>query len=360
MGPGRSLCFFGSGAATARRGKASPRACRRRLHSGMKARAGLFYGFGFLLTIGASAEAPEGLPELNHDPDRARIVTEDLDRFWEAWDRAAAAPEQRRDIFQRDYLDRATPGLEAFFELRIGEIDRLLRAIDGAPRYYASVREQMDQVAAVEAPLRRAFHRFQELLPGAVFPDVYLVIGAMTSGGTIHLPGILIGFEMNARGPDSPMDELSDWHRRVVRLVEDLPVLIIHELVHIQQAVVGRLDFEDLLGQSIVEGAADFITERVMGDHGMGHVHEWALPREAELWAEFREVMHGTDTTGWLYGGTQEKDRPADLGYFIGYRIVEAFYRRAEDKTAALQAIVRMDDPADFLARSGYGTEKPH
>ncbi|MCC5807358.1 MAG: hypothetical protein JJU00_13625 [Opitutales bacterium] len=293
--------------------------------------------------------------ELNFDPDKARVVVDDLHRFWKAWDKAASAPdEDRRGIFQQIYFDAASPGLRSFIELRIGDVDRLLSAIDAAPEYYSSLREQTESVANLEALLQDAYRRMQAIFPGAVFPDTYIVMGALTSGGTIDRSGILIGFEMNARGPESPVHELSDWHQRVIGTVEALPVLIVHELVHIQQAVYGRLDFRDLLGQSIVEGAADFIAELALGSHPSTGIHAWAASRESDLWAEFREVMHDTETAGWLYGGSNETDRPADVGYFIGYRIVEAYYRKAEDPSAALREIIEMTNPAEFLQRSGY------
>ena len=51
------------------------------------------------------------------------------------------------------------------------------------------------------------------------------------------------------------------------------------------------------------------------------------------------------------------KQRPQDLGYFIGYRIVQAFFERVDDQRAAIREIVLMDDPEAFLARSGYAEQ---
>ena len=38
----------------------------------------------------------------------------------------------------------------------------------------------------------------------------------------------------------------------------------------------------------------------------------------------------------------------------MGYRIAKAYYRNADDKDAALRAMLEMSDPKDFLARSGW------
>ena len=52
--------------------------------------------------------------------------------------------------------------------------------------------------------------------------------------------------------------------------------------------------------------------------------------------------------------GNETTDRPGDLGYFIGYRIAEAFYERATDRRLALEAIIEVADSDVFLAQSGY------
>jgi hypothetical protein len=43
-----------------------------------------------------------------------------------------------------------------------------------------------------------------------------------------------------------------------------------------------------------------------------------------------------------------------DLGYWVGYRIVKAYYRRAADKQQALREILELSDPHAFLAKSGW------
>jgi len=54
----------------------------------------------------------------------------------------------------------------------------------------------------------------------------------------------------------------------------------------------------------------------------------------------------------WLYNSTPEK--PADLGYWVGYRIVKSYYQRSPDKRQAIREILQMTDPKGFLAKSGW------
>lgn len=308
-----------------------------------------------LLPLVACAQAPSFSP----DPESARLVTADLPRFWEAWDAAgqAADARARAAAFQEHYFDPGSAGLEAFTRLRIKDAGRLLAVIDEHPRYYAALRTRMDELEARKPEMREMLARMEALYPGAVFPDVYFLVGRMNSGGTVDATGLLIGVEMFGRADGVPLDELGPWHRAVVGEFDNLPVIVAHEWVHFQQQsdVDGQ---PTLLQAAIGEGVADFIAELGAGRHINTHVHAWAEPRAAGLWAEFRERMHGTDYSGWLYEGQAAAgDRPADLGYWMGYRIARAYYERAKDKPAAIGEMLRIEDFNAFLDASGVAAE---
>ena len=104
----------------------------------------------------------------------------------------------------------------------------------------------------------------KDLYPEAVFPDVYIVIGRLTSGGTTSDRGLLIGAEMNGRTPGMPVEELNDWLKQVITPVDRIPHIIAHELIHFEQKYGGS---EVLLVQSIREGSADFLAELISGRH---------------------------------------------------------------------------------------------
>ena len=298
-------------------------------------------------------------PEFSADPNAARLVTEDLDRFWQAWDAAAdvdGAP-ARAEVFQKTYLAPGSPGLEAFTRLRIGDATKLVTAIDKHPRYYASLRARTPSLEARLPEIRDTLRRMKTLYPAAVFPDVYFLIGRMNSAGTYDRTGLLIGLDMFGRGEGVPLDELGDRHRAVVAEFGNLPVIVAHEWVHFQQpSDTGSQP--TLLQASIREGVADFVSELGIGRHINHHVHAWAEPRAAQLWSEFHAAMHGTDYAAWLYnGGSGDPERPADLGYWVGYRIARGYYQRADDKAAAIRDMLNIKDFDAFLEASGVEEE---
>ncbi len=44
----------------------------------------------------------------------------------------------------------------------------------------------------------------------------------------------------------------------------------------------------------------------------------------------------------------------ADLGYYIGFKIAESYYSKAEDKKQAVRDILNITDIGAFLKASGY------
>ena len=307
----------------------------------------------FLFAVAFLLVSPDAFSQ-SSSPDSARIVTSDIVKFWSAYDLFSSGMSHQdslRILFE-SYLLNASPGLEDFIQARIGGAIPLLRTINNHSKFYASMREPTLQAVDFKGPMRQAFFALDSLYDRAVFPDVYLLIGRLNSGGTFSDQRILIGTEMHALSDHTDLSELSDWHRQVLKPIEKIPHIVAHELVHYQQE--HRQHSRTLLAQSLMEGSADFIGELISGEHPNKHIHDWADPREEELWNEFKEKMSGTSYEGWLYGGTDVTERPADLGYWMGYRIVEYYVARSSDKREAIRKVIEIKEAEAFLEQSGY------
>jgi hypothetical protein len=226
--------------------------------------------------------------------------------------------------------------------------------------YFASIRdnlEDLDDPNGVVAMIRANYETIESLYPDAVFPPVTFLIGRFSTAGTIRQSGILIGSEFYAIDAQTPLSELGAFQRANVHALDSIVFVVAHEHVHVLQAQAraGSIGGGTLLRQSLMEGIADFVGELASGGTINGHVYEYGLANEAELWAEFQTEMQGTAVNRWLYNqGSPPAGRPGDLGYFIGYRIAQAYYDKASDKTAALREIIRFSDANAFLAASGY------
>jgi len=287
------------------------------------------------------------------DPNAVRISTADVGRFLSLYSKLETARSYRDSavVLFNDYYLAGSPGLRGFIRQRIGIPFELLDQMNAQHAYYNHLPVSLARISTHEDEIRAAFRRFKVLDPKARFTDVYIVVGRMNSGGTTEPNQILIGAEMYGRDSAAPVSRLDAWHKAVMRDDSKLAAIVVHELMHINQPEVRNAT---LLQASLLECGADFVAELVTHDNINSHVHAWAGPREADLWREFRARMGGHDATGWLYGGESADGRPADLGYYMGYRIAKSYYDRASDKTRAIQEILAVSDAEQFLRDSGY------
>lgn len=339
------------------------------------------------------------------NPDSARLITNDISNFWRAVDDGRGRDSSAlAAALERDYLANPSPGLFDWIVNRlinqdaVGKVlegkgwdrNRAMSAMAAAPgtperagfdtvvmpavldnaarnlarvylarhRYYDAIRANtlaVDTSRAIKDSIHAAFRRMSALYPDARYCDVYFLIGRMTSGGTTGKNSLLIGAEMNARDASTPVDELPAWHRAVTGPIADLPHIVTHEMVHTLQG--KRAGTETLLAAALNEGSADFLAELVSGQHIQNPAYAYGDAHESELWAKFQLEMDGSNTSSWLYQGDQTPPGvPADLGYWMGYKISKAYYDKLADKKAAVRGILLYTDAKAFLAASGYGS----
>jgi hypothetical protein len=284
-------------------------------------------------------------------PEDVKLVTTDIDHFWTAYAAAERDTAHAQAIFRREYFNKASVGLQDYFDLKIKKDALFTKRILKRPQYYNSIRPTTLTIAAEKPKIVAAFRRFQELYPAVRFQNIYFVIGSWVSGGTVSGAGLLIGADQTANGPGVNTSELSLVQRNRCAPVSEMPSLMVHELVHRNQ---GPQD-GTLLSYALNEGMADFVAELVTGHITNARLHPYGNAHEKELWADFQKEMLGTNPDNWMANGNQETpEKPCDLGYYVGYRIVQAYYNKASDKKQALADILTVRDAKAFLAQSGY------
>lgn len=272
------------------------------------------------------------------DPLLAHISTEDVAAFFQIYDDAGGRPDAA--ALQR-YLEQGSVGVQGFIPDRIQTSANLADVIAREPQLFADARACARRLGDVEGRVRAAFLALSALYPEAIFPQTFILIGAGNSGGTANDNALMIGLEVMCRGgaPDPyPLD---------VRLSH----IIAHELIHSLQ--VG-FSGGTLLAQALNEGVADFVCELISGRTANPHLQEWTKGHEREIERRFAAAMHGDDLSAWLYNGVGTPDAPGDLGYWVGYRIARAYYESADDKRAAIRALVQGTDAPALLRASGW------
>ena len=296
----------------------------------------------------------------------ARIETSDISRFWIAYDRLAGArtTDDSIAIVQGMYIDPATEQFQSFIKARAFTAGEYVRMIRSAPKFWASVRpltERIDErIPEIEVVLDQLAH----VIPNFKRPDVCFAIGCLRTGGTTSKNLVLVGTEIAAADDTVDKSELNGWLQSILGQTGDIVAMVAHEAVHTQQRGFPFDEFFSLLkhkrlsllNQAIGEGTADFIPKRFLGLNINAPVHAYGAANHTTVWCAFAASI---DTArfaygDWLYGGARTTGRPADLGYYIGCRISEAYYDRAPNKTRALKTLLRRGKYKKVYRRSGY------
>jgi Predicted Zn-dependent protease (DUF2268) len=299
--------------------------------------------FGIVIVIGVLVSTiVGGAMTDDHSPTAGPVILiEDVDRFYKVYDSAGGHPVAEQ--LQRDYIDSGSDGLHRFAKMRNITGSRIAETLTKHPEIYSDGKRCMAVLPRVRERLEVALRKLGQLYPDAKFPPVTIAVGRGKPVGVgSPVSGVMIGLEaLCATNWLNPNVEDRFMH------------VIAHEYVHVQQ-VRALVDDEHptVLEASLIEGAAEFVAEMISGGVSNAQLGASAKGREKEIETAFVGDEDKTDLSQWLYNSTMEK--PRDLGYWVGYRIVKSYYENAPDKHRALREILQMNDPKAFLAMSGW------
>ena len=282
------------------------------------------------------------------DPEKAELITSDIDLFWNAYD--SLMQDSSQNPFHHYIKDGL--GVKGFLtNKRIVSAEALKKVVLKERDYYARIRESTYKVSDYESQIRASYRKLKKLYAPAVFPPFYFIVGRTTSGGTATNQGMIIAMEIYSDHSDT-----TNYGRPSFDL-DLLPYMVAHEIIHFLQP---EPEGEILLTKCLREGSADFIAELTSGDKvkllNGDRVYPYGDAHEKQLWKEFEPVMNSTELSPWLYSQTED-GRPQNLGYWMGYQITEAYYQNAEDKQQAIHDIINITDYPKFLKDSGYGEQ---
>lgn len=281
----------------------------------------------------------------------------DIELFWNVLD--SISPNYSRNNFQSYYINKGTKGLKDYAEQK--DLAASLEIVLKSPeylRYYKSIRNNTLDLEGVIQKSKIGFNNLMEVYPGAKFFNVYFLMGALGAGGRISNNGLLISVDFFTKTDTTSLDNLG-WYKNVIKTKDYIPSIVLHELIHKQQHYSPtNVKFSTLLEQSIREGMADFITCYILPNEPYfnNHLHEYADTIEQKIWNEFKiDKDKNFISTEWLYtGNNTSKGYPADLGYYIGYKIIESYSKKFDNVKIAIHNMLNNPDYYEIFDKSEY------
>lgn len=273
------------------------------------------------------------------------IQTSDIDLFWLVYDtlKYEHTAHDSINVIQDLYLDKMSKEGKEFIKIREYTAGEYLQTIRKYPKYFTALRTRTTGIKAKKSEIDSILRKLQKAIPNYKVPDICFAIGCFRGGGTTKKTLILIGAEIALA--DSAMDcsEFKGWLHTLLSTADgNVAALIAHESIHCQQKHGQN---RTLLSLALQEGAADFLPDLILHTNINKTTNTFGSAHECDLWKEFKPGINSNDISKWLFNSSSGNDRPADLGYFVGMKICEAFYNKQTDKKRAI---------ADLLDRSKY------
>ncbi len=300
----------------------------------------LFF-IGILLLFSNGSHAQPSFPE---SPESAQIISEDLHNFLLAFEKLGPDSDSL-NILQTFYFDPGSPGLEEYCTRHGLNASLLQKAIYRDPKAYEGLGAYYKRLPELQTTVLSEYRKMEQLMPAAVYPPTYLLVGANRGIAQASPEGQLVTLEKGLGSPD--------------KLIHNM----VHELVHFQQAkTLGFREYgstynkaNNMLDLVLREGGAQYIAyELVRQNLNDYSQYQYLLASEKELWDRFQADLRKQDMSYWMWDSINQSETPILLGYAMGCRIVKAYYDKAEDKEQALRDILAISDADSFLTSSGY------
>ena len=209
------------------------------------------------------------------------FIYHDVDAFARAYATVPAGGDPLPAM--REYVKSASPGFVAFAKAYGTTAESLAEQVRRRPRYYASLTRLAQRLKSMEPEISKAIEKLSEMAPGQRPVPIYYMVADQKAGGTPKEVvaadgsvsfGILVAIDMLGVTPDLDKEEFPKGPGGRAS-AEDIPQVVVHEMVHVYQARTQGIDnyrsiFRAETGGSnlaiaIREGAAEFITWLVSG-----------------------------------------------------------------------------------------------
>ena len=298
--------------------------------------------------------------------DKRVFDTKYIDYFWEAFDsiQTTTTYSKQFDYIDRLYTEKGSEELKTLRNRVHFDNDLILTSIEKYPRFWTSIRPKTLKIKERISEVNHYLDQFKKLYPEFKEGPIYLTIGAINSGGIAMEGSVFLTVETLCWDETVDTSELQDeeyiWLKELLEKPRTDAFLytIIHEYVHIQQ----KKSNWRVLNRSLAEGAADFITELVLGEKLNSKYIRYGEDHYDEVLSEFRKELFSENWINWIGNGGNHSKHGA-LGYFMGYAICKAYYEKVTDKKAGIRDILKLDfgndyDVVDFLNASGIYEEK--
>jgi hypothetical protein len=280
-----------------------------------------------------------------------KIITSDIDNFWQAYD-SLKNTNDSISIIQRLYLDKTSPELQKIIEIRPDfTAKNFVKSIKDYPKFWTSVRSCTKITTKKKELITNAFLKIKQIYPDFNIPDICFGITPASFGGTTSSDDkvLFIGSEIVLADSSVIVTEFKNILKDLIGTFDVLQ-FVIHEGIHTAQAPLCE---PGVLSETMTEGSADFLAFYILNNNFNSKIYQYGYQNECKIWDLIKvDLEKNQNYDSWF--GSYDKNEHPDLGYFIGFRIVQSYFEKSTNKNQALIEIIQMKQPKEIYDKSSY------
>lgn len=286
-------------------------------------------------------------PNYPTDPNKAEYISVDIKNFIEAYNALGSTTDSVATI-QAFYLDNASPGLTEYINRFNLTAESIIKSIKEHPDAYNKIEGFYAGLEEFNSEYTALMNDYKKVIPSTMFPPSYFLVADYKGIGQASRYGQLISIE-----------------KKLVDDREKLKDVITHELTHFQQAMIqGFQQYvsiyskpNNMIDLILREGTADFVTHKLVRNNQEKYTKLSNYEKnESELWKKFQEDLKNQNKDYWLNVSYENDNNgvPIQMGYGLGYKLINNYYEMASDKESALLEILKMPDANMFYEHCQY------
>ncbi len=278
-----------------------------------------------------------------------------------------------------DYFAKASPGMKGWISRYNWTPKKLAERVAKQPKYYESLQNIDTELRKFEKDISRHYDSMKKLYPFefvTIPPTYYFIMWG--GGGSIELTGNMISMDYFGYKEGLDQTEFEEYGglfpegRFPIVSATDVPQVAVHEVSHLFQTYLqGEIDYVSMyieeskttmLAYAVREGTADFIAYLASGLTDTKR-HVYGDANEKELWELFKPHLseHPDNHKGWFSGKSEtHSDWPWQVGYYVGFKMIQNYYDLAEDKELVIVDILSAKDETTYRQMAALYDKKFH
>lgn len=281
------------------------------------------------------------------------IYFDDIDNFWNSYKQYLQCQQDScvQVVIKSEYLANSSKCYkELLSEKRFDQ--SVVYQFWKYPLFLASIKLWSQQLYTLKDSILYFCNKAQQLYKGKKLNDIYFMISSWNQGGTVVPSGLSIGIQYFCGYDSLNVSEIEKIRASNISARDKLIPVIIHEQIH-QWRKYNNTQY--VYEACMREGNCDFVAYLVTGQY-VAVNKRWTYfesIRDSIKQVFKNEYAEKRNANDWVSIESKKFNFGA-AGYYVGFKICEAFYNKAKNKKKAIRQIIEMNNPEYILNASNF------